>query len=315
MGRLGPQHPGIGPAGGPLGRNGIGHRNVGRLQGVGLIRPGRPDHHVMVREQRDFLRGEVPVFLDQWTLLLEQVDGGVELRLRQLIGIGDAETGLRLHQVERGVRDLDRIVRHRHLPFVLAVVERLPAGGSRGELGLAVEENVRSPLQGDAVVDAVDGVERRPLELRSEILPVGDEVDVDRFDIATVNQPKVGIARGRHHVVLSAATVRHQRHHLIGRARVLGVDHASRLLLEGLNPIFLCVALPGDQVQLPFARSDRGRRFHAGGRRLRGGRSRTRGCAAARRQDHDQRESRHRLPCPRQSSQTIAHVAPTSITC
>src|SRR5213082_1531729 len=66
MGRFGPEHPGVGPAGRPLGRDGIGDWNAGRLQGVRLVRPGRPDHDVVVREQRDLLRGEVPVLLDQW---------------------------------------------------------------------------------------------------------------------------------------------------------------------------------------------------------------------------------------------------------
>src|SRR5207248_2675551 len=88
----------------------------------------------------------------------------------------------------------------------------------------------------------------------------------------------------------------------------------SRLLLEWLHPIFLGVTLPGDQVQLSLAGPDRGGRLHPGGWWLRGGRPGARGCAATRRQNHDQRESDHRLPCPRQSSQTIAHVAPTSIT-
>src|SRR5207248_6434865 len=51
-----------------------------------------------------------------WTLLLEQIDGRVELRLVELIRIGDAETGLRLHQ-EIGKRRVGKECRSRWWPY------------------------------------------------------------------------------------------------------------------------------------------------------------------------------------------------------
>src|SRR5204863_179847 len=61
---------------------------------------------------------------------------------------------------------------------------------------------------------------------------------------------------------------RHQRHHLVGRARVLGLHLATGLRLEGLDPQRLRVALPGDHVQLALTSSDRCGRLHVRGRRL-----------------------------------------------
>ena len=108
---------------------------------------------------------------------------------------------------------------------------------------------------------AVDRVVRRALERRDEVLAVGDPRRVDRLDVLAVDQPQARVAGRRDHVVLAAAARTHQRHHLVGRAGVLRVHLAARLLLERLHPLRLRVALPRDQVQLS------GRRLAGPGRR------------------------------------------------
>src|SRR5215472_4497619 len=107
---------------------------------------------------------------DEFPLVLEKGDRRVELLLVQLVRILDPEIRLRVLQVERPVRDLDRIVRDRDLALVLRVVERRPAGRARLDLLRVVEEDVRPPLDRNAVVDAVDGVVRRRLEDRDEVV-------------------------------------------------------------------------------------------------------------------------------------------------
>ena len=69
-------------------------------------------------------------------LLLEQVDGGVELLLVERVRVLDAEVGLRLHQVQRGVGDVDRRVVRGDLALVRRVRRRTrrptsPAPASR----------------------------------------------------------------------------------------------------------------------------------------------------------------------------------------
>ena len=73
----------------------------------------------------------------------------------------------------------------------------------------------------------------------AEVLEVRDLRRVDRLDVLAVDQPQARVARGRDHVVLVAAAGAHQRHHLVGRARVLRVDLAAALLLERLHPVGL----------------------------------------------------------------------------
>ena len=72
--------------------------------------------------------------------------------------------GLRLHQVQRRVGDLDRVVRHGDLALVLRAVDRRPRRRRRLHLLRVVEQRVRPPLQRDAVVLAADRVVRRRLE-------------------------------------------------------------------------------------------------------------------------------------------------------
>ena len=186
----------------------------------------------------------------------------VELGLRQLVRVLDPEARLRLHQVERRVRDLDRVVRHRELALVLRAVDRVPARRRRVHLLRVVDERVRSPLHRDAVVLAVDRVVRRRLERRQEVLPARDLVDVDRLDVARVDEAKARVARGRDEVVLaaSAAPVRvHEREHLVRRAGVLAVDGAARLLLERLREALVRVVRPLDHVERALSLADRRR--------------------------------------------------------
>ena len=170
-------------------------------------------------------------------------------------------------QVERGVGDLDRVVRDRDLARVLLGVDHRPGRrGLRKDLG-RVQQVVRPELKRDAVVHAVDRVEIRALQEGPKLLPRRDQFHVDGLDVAAVDQAQVRVAGGRHEVVLASAAVGHERDHLARRARVLGVHLAPGLLLEGLHPLRLGVALPGDQVELALTLADRLLRLHVLGRR------------------------------------------------
>ena len=64
-------------------------------------------------------------------------------------------------------------------------------------------------------MNAIDGVERRGFELGLEIGVIRNQVDVDGLDVAAVDKPEVSVAGGGHHIVLTAAAIGHQRHHLV----------------------------------------------------------------------------------------------------
>jgi hypothetical protein len=51
-------------------------------------------------------------------------------------------------------------------------------------------------LQGNPIVHAVDRVEVWALEERAQLLPGRDKVDVDRLDIAAVDEAEVRVPRG-----------------------------------------------------------------------------------------------------------------------
>ena len=101
----------------------------------------------------------------------------------------------------------------------------------------------------------LDGVVRRRLEGREELLPGLDQGDVRGLDRAPVDQPQAGITRGGDHVPL-AGVPRHQRDHLVRGARVLVGDLAARLLDEGSHPRLVQVSLPADHGQLALAGAD-----------------------------------------------------------
>ncbi len=115
---------------------------------------------------------------------------------------------------------------------------------------------------------AVDRVERRVLEICLEVLPVGDQVDVHGLDVAPVDQAQVRVTGSRDHVPLPAAAVLHQADHLIRRSGGVLVDLAAGRLGERVDPRFVGVAVPQDQVQLTLAGADGGLRLHVRRRRL-----------------------------------------------
>ena len=256
--RLGRQHPAVRPSGGAL-LAGIEVLDLGarRLQRDRLVRPGGADHGVAVLEQLDLVGGERPVLLDQRALLLQQLDGGVQLLLVELVGILDAEARILRRQIERRVGDLDRIVGHGDLALVLSVVDRRPARRRRRHLLGVVQEHVRPPFVGEAVVHAVDRVVRRRLQLGDEVGEVRNQLHVDRLHVAAVDEAQARVAGGRHEVVLRAAALAHQRHHLVRRAGVLAVHLAAGLGFERLDPGVFRVALPGHDVERALALADR----------------------------------------------------------
>src|SRR5262249_19697329 len=142
--------------------------------------------------------------------------------------------------------------------FVGGVVDDGPAGRLVGEYRGVVEQRVGAPLERDAVVHAIDRVERRILEIRLEVLPVGDQVDVHGLDVAPVDQAQVRVTGSRDHVPLPAAAVLHQADHLVRRSSGVLVDLAAGRLGERVDPRFVGVAVPQDQVQLTLAGADGG---------------------------------------------------------
>src|SRR5207244_4002072 len=124
-----------------------------------------------------------------------------------------------------------------------------------------VEQDVRAPLERDAVVLAVDRVVRRRLEDRDEVVPTRDQADVDRFDVATSDQAQARIPGGRDEIPLATAataTRAHQGNHLVRGAGVLAVNLAARLLLEFGRELGIRVVRPLDQVERTLALADRG---------------------------------------------------------
>ena len=75
-------------------RNGVGGPEPGGLQRSGLVRPRRADDPSLFWNSEISSDAEVPVLLDERLLLLEQVHRRVELRLCELVRIGDPEVGL-----------------------------------------------------------------------------------------------------------------------------------------------------------------------------------------------------------------------------
>ena len=270
MRRLLGEHPRVRPAGGADRGDDLLDRHSLLLERGRVGRPDGAERHVAVRERGPAVGVVVPVELDELPLILKQRDRRVELLLVQLVRILDPEVRLRMLQVERRVGDLDRVVRDRDLALVLRVVQRCPARRARLDLRLVVEQNVRAPLEGDAVVDAVDGVVRRRLEDRDEVLPARDQVDVHRPDVAAFDQPQARVARGGDEIPLAAAPTAagaHERDHLVRRAGVLAMDLAAALLLELLGEARIGIVRPLDQVEGTLALPDR--RGQVGGRRFR----------------------------------------------
>ena len=96
------------------------------LEGVGLVRPGRSDDDVAAREVVDLVGVAAQYLPMKAVLCLQQVDRGVELRLGQLVGIGDPEIRLVGLQVQGRVGEVDRAAVGRDLALV-----RLHLAGSK----------------------------------------------------------------------------------------------------------------------------------------------------------------------------------------
>ncbi len=262
-------HPGVRPAGRAL----LGEDRLdGGLLVLGQVHDHLPrgaDDGVAGLEGLDLLQVVRPVLTDVLALLLEQVDGSGELVLVERVGVLDAEVGLRLHQVEGGVGDVDRRVVGRDLAGVRrrVVEDRAPARRRGGDDVGVVHQQVGAVAVRDAVHLAADGVPVAILEERPDVGVVGDQVGVDRGHVTAGDESQGRVARGGHHVVLTRL---HQVHRLVGGAEVLDVDLAARLLLEGGHPVdglvrgaVLRVAGPGQHaeavLELPDLRRPSGR--------------------------------------------------------
>ncbi len=260
------EHPRVGPARRPLPGDDLLHGHLGRLELERLVRPRGADRHVAALEALDLVGRVVPVALQERLLPLQQRDGGVELRLRELVRVPDSEPTPGLHQVEGRVRDLDLVVRHGDLAPVLRGVDRAPALRRRLHLLRVVDERVRPPLEGDAVVDALDRVVGRALERRQEVLPARDQLHVHRHHVAAEDEPQARVSGGRDEVVLAAAPAAaraHERDHLVGRRGVLALDLAAGLALERLREARVRIGRPLDQVQRALALPDLRRQLGA----------------------------------------------------
>ena len=280
-------HPGVGPARRAfLGLDELDLLAATGVDRVGLVLPGRADRHVAIREPIDLFLGSPPVLADQALLLDEQVLGRRELRRVECVGVLDPELGLRRHQVQRGVRDIDRVVVGRDLALVRRVrfEDGAPAVGlCRHDLRV-VHQDIRAASVGHAVTDAVDRVVGLVLQAVEDVRVVRDQAEVDGSHVTAGDQTERRVARSRHAVILPGL---HQLDH-VGRVEAhLDRDLAAGRGLEGCDPVVALdllaagsaddIARPGNEVEgalgRPERRADAGRRL-AGGlarRRLAGG--------------------------------------------
>src|SRR5262249_46664342 len=113
-----------------------------------------------------------------------------------LVRILDSELRVLLAEIEGCVGDVDRAVMGLYPSLVaLAVRQRLLLEHYRPalrrlfeDLGI-VGEHVRSPLVGNAIVDAIDSVPWRILQPFVDGLPARDQVDIDWLHLLAGNQP------------------------------------------------------------------------------------------------------------------------------
>ena len=168
-------------------------------------------------------------------------------------------------EIEGGVGDEDRAVVSRDFTFVRRTrfPGVLPARRRRiDDLGV-VHQDVGAIHVRDAVVLAVDRVVLRRLQRRNDVLEVRNKADVHLGHVPMCDQPVGRIAAGRDAVPLSAATLTHQRHDLVGRVGEFDVDLAAGLSRKGCHPVHLRIRLatlhvssPGHQVEIALPRTD-----------------------------------------------------------
>ena len=235
VGGLRVDHPGVRPARRPFLR--LRHLDglLVALEDVHLVRPGRADDDVLVRIRLDLLRVVAPPFADVRLQGLQEVDGGVELLLVQLVRVVDPEVGLRCLEVDGGVRDEDRIVVDGDLPLVrvVRVPDHGPAVGRRLDDVGPPREDVPAATVRYAVRLPVLRVVVLVLEPFGDVSEVGDEVRVDRRDVTPLHEPDAGVAGCRDAVVLAGRDV---VDHLVRRRAVLPPNLAARLLRELVSP-------------------------------------------------------------------------------
>ncbi|MNZ96370.1 hypothetical protein D3C78_1155610 [compost metagenome] len=265
-------HGGVGPPCGAFHRDGRGDRLFLALQRVHLVRPGTGRGDAFVLEVAHLHRRVVPVAVDQFLLVAQQLDRRGVLLFVQLVGVGDAQRRLGGLQVERRIGDIDRPVIGLYAALVALAVgqvllgeHHVPAFRCLGEDLGVVHQHVRPPLVGRAVVDAVDGMPRAVLQALVDVLPVRDQVGIDRLHALAVDQPQRGVAGGGDQVV---AALGHQADHLVGGGGGLHVDLAAGVLLELGHPVVVLVAFtafdvagPGDDVEGTFGRAELFERF------------------------------------------------------
>ena len=242
------------------------------LQGVDLVFPRAGSDHAFVLEVAHLHRGVMPVAVGQGVLLAQQVEGGGVLGFRQLVGVLDAQSRLGSLQVQGGIGDVDRAVIGLHAALVgLAIRQGLlleyhrPTGRRRLEQVGVVHQHVGAPLVGRAEVLVVDHMPCAIFEAFVDVLPVWDQVEVDRLHALASNQAQRGVAGGGHQVVTALG---HQADHFVGGGSAFDVDLAAGLLLETGDPVIGLVAFaafdvarPGNDVELTFAGAKRFERF------------------------------------------------------
>jgi hypothetical protein len=175
----------------------------------------------------------------------------------------DAELRIGRHEDDRGVGDVDRSVIHGELAGELGrrIEERRPRGRGGRDLVGAPHQDIGATAVRYAVMDAVHRVVVLVLEVGEDLRVARDQVDIDRLDESTGDQPERRIARCRDDVVFLGVGLE-QRERLVGRAEGLDRDLATGLLLERGDPInvrtgraVLHVAWPGQHFDLGFCGS------------------------------------------------------------
>src|SRR4029077_12808368 len=127
----------------------------------------------------------------------------------------------------------------------LGVEQHVPGVGRGVDVVGVPHQQVRPATVRHPVIDPVEGFVGLVLEVAENRLVVGDEVDVDRVDVAGRDEAGGGVGGGRDTVVFTGA---HQLHHFVGGAAGLVVDLAAAFLFERFHPFRFDVAGPGDQV-------------------------------------------------------------------